>query len=101
MNIQTVVCTEAGDYGRMPPVKGALILLSACSPPPPFEDFTQYQLLTQACKHISTLISPETLLWTPKKNSPFEIERSSPFEDYCVHICMCVWSRRAVRWSLC
>lgn len=44
----------------MPAVKGALILLPACSCPPPFEDCAQYQLLTQACKHISTLISPQT-----------------------------------------
>ena len=69
----------------MPLLKGALILLPACRLEAPafFEDFfSQYQLLPQACKHISTLISSKILLWTPQKYSPREISKALP------HPCM-------------
>lgn len=48
--------------------------------------FSQYRLLPQACKHISTLISSETLLWTPQKYSPREISKALPRP--CVRACV-------------
>lgn len=63
------------------------ICLNPCpslQPPPPFEDFTQYQLLTLAHKHISTLISSQVSQGIPKKSPKAFVRYQSLYMHECI-----------------
>lgn len=94
-SVYTNCCLYRGweDYSRMP-------LSERCLNPAPslqirrfifffLEDFTQYHLFPQACKHIYTLISPETLLRTPQKYNPRVISKAL-LRPY-MHMCILSW----------